>query len=180
MLKSLAIAAPVFFLLLSCLPDRELVKPLEPGGPTNPLDSSKINIRINEVVSNGSPDWFELVNLNDTAVQMNPGQWYFTDDFKNPTKYQLNSVYSLPPKSYRAVEVANGGPDSDVFQLRANTFSFSSQGEQVAVLKITGRDTIWVDSVTFPAMSSGSYGRKPNGTGSWRLLPTETKGAPNP
>lgn len=166
--------------LAACLPDRDLVKPSESGQPENPVEPGKINLRINEVVSTGSPDWFEIVNLDEAAIQLKPGEWYFTDDFKNPTKYRLGTEFSLSPGAYHAVECSNGGLDADNSQLRANTFSFSSQGEQIAVIKIVGSDATWVDSVTFPAISSGSYGRSPNGTGAWRLLSKDSKGKPNP
>ena len=168
----------------SCIPDRTFdpVKIIPNPVDTTDSTSGKVGrLRINEVVSGGSPDWFEIYNPGDTAFELKAGEIFFTDSYKTRGKYKLSLSYTLPAKGYMVVECATGGTNSEPGQIRSNTFSLSSAGEKVAVLKLQGTDTIFLDSVTFGAdLLNGSYGRSPNGTGAWKLFTTPSKGQANP
>ncbi|HBB92045.1 MAG TPA: hypothetical protein DC042_10080 [Bacteroidales bacterium] len=145
-------------------------------------------VRINEVVSKFSTfypdehglysDWIELYNTNDYAV--NIGGLYMTDNLTDPFKVQIPSgkadSTSIPAHGYivfRADLLSDLGVNHLDFQL-------SSNGEQVGLCRKSGTATVWIDSLSFPALATDeSYGRYPDGSENLLKLGIATPGTAN-
>ena len=106
-------------------------------------------------------DWIELYNTGDTAISLQG--MYLTDNFNNLLKFQIPDTI-IDANDYLIIWA-----DNDILQtgLHAN-FKLSSGGEELALINSDG--TI-ADSVSFPVQyTDTTYGRYPNGTGSFQYL----------
>jgi hypothetical protein len=104
-------------------------------------------------------DWIELFNT--TGSPLNLEGLYVTDDPTNHLKCALPS-YVIPPYGFALIwaDEDAGSPG----EIHAN-FKLSSAGEYVLLCNAGG--TV-LDSVAFAILASdNSYGRCPNGNGSW-------------
>ncbi len=123
----------------------------------------------------GWDDWIEIHNYGSDAVDV--GGMYLTDDLEDLTKWRV------PTDDPSATTIAAGGyliiwADGDTGEgtLHAS-FSLSAGGEDVALADTSGN---LLDGVSYGVLEADqSYGRLPNGTGAWRLLPSATPGSPN-
>ena len=126
-------------------------------------------VRINEVESNGGMpgDWVELVNLGGTTADISG--WLFRDN--DPARVTAPAVIPagtlLPPGGYYVLNEVVGG---------VGQFSFGLGGADSAILS-DASDTV-VDSHSWTAHATITYGRCPNGTGAFGQT-SSTKGAAN-
>jgi hypothetical protein len=119
-------------------------------------------------------DWIELYNPGPAAVSLQ--NYYITDDYTEPLKFQLPS----------SVSVAAGGfliifADDDATQgnLHAN-FKLSIDGEELAIFRLSGNDTILIDSLSFSTQSDDiSFGRFPDGNAYVEFFDQPTAGVAN-
>ena len=115
-------------------------------------------------------DWIELYNKGNQPIALT--NLYITDDFTNPTKYQLPDI-ALPPHEYVIIWADEDGNQGDT---HAN-FKLSKNGEEVAIFDDLG---LLVDSVTFGTQQQDvAFARLPNGTGNFQTAPYPTPGATN-
>ncbi|MCH7720246.1 MAG: lamin tail domain-containing protein [Planctomycetes bacterium] len=118
------------------------------------------------------PDWFEIYNPNADEVDL--GGVYITDDLLNPTKYQIPNGVTIPAGGHLlfwADDDGTQGPTHTNFQLAAN-------GEELALFDPDGVTEI--DSIVFgPQIPDVSFGRYPDGVGSWDFMADPTPGATN-
>jgi len=149
----------------------ELLNTITKGQPNSSALPDPI-VLLNEIFSRGTvedPDWIEVYNTGNTEVNIEG--WLIYDSGGNteakPKKaFPAGSI--IPAKGFLVIVV----DDAD-----ASGFGLSSNGEEVWLEKPNG--TI-ADQVTFPALAeTESYGRFPDGSASWQVLPTVTKGAAN-
>ena len=107
-------------------------------------------------------DWIEL--YNNSANSLNLSGLYMTDDPAVPTKWAMPDTI-LPVDSYLIVWA-----DNDSFQTGLHAhFRLAGAGEFLWMGYINGSV---VDSLTFgPQAQDLSYGRFPNGTGNFELMP---------
>ena len=147
-----------------------------------------ITLLINEFMASNSSfiqdpcgnydDWIEIYNYGDTSI--NTAGMYLTDDVYNPTKWQI------PSGNPSATTVAAGGyllfwADAQTFQGPLHTsFKLSAGGEDVALFYTDG--STGIDSITnFPPQDAdNSYGRFPNGGGTWQVFIHDTNTPPTP
>lgn len=116
-------------------------------------------------------DWIELYNR--TAVPLNLGGLYLTDDYTNPTKFALPDMI-LQPNSYLIIWADENA--SSLSEVHCN-FKLSAAGEQL-MLSTAGGTVI--DSVTFGLQDPDiSYGRCPNGYGNFTYFTPATFNAMN-
>ena len=164
----------------ACLPDRNLeIRPLPPMPPVNPSDSTK-GLRINEILSTGSPDWVEIYNSGTKPVTIKSNSWYFSDDLAEPKKFTFPLDYVIGAGSFLVVACSTGISPSTPAEPRAG-FSLSSAGEKIGLSRLQADTVLWIDSVSFPAIPSGqSYGRSPDGGPVFKIFSTPSKGAANP
>lgn len=141
-------------------------------GQANSSVTPDPTVLINEIFSRGTaedPDWIEV--YNDSNSEVNIEGWLIYDSGGNggtkPKKaFPAGSI--IPAKGFLVIVV----DDAD-----ASGFGLSSNGEEVWLEKPGGT---LADQVVFPALAeTESYGRYPDGTANWQVLPTVTKGAPN-
>lgn len=140
---------------------------------------------INEVVaSNASglqddsgafPDWLELANLEDEAVDLSA--YTFTDDPALPQKWSFPAGTSIEAGGY-LILFADGDP-STTEELHT-TFRLDILGETLTLVGPPEQDLPTIDGVAFSEQTTDvALARSPNGTGEFILDDTPTPGAMN-
>jgi hypothetical protein len=145
--------------LLSCSRDEPFIAP----APPVVLDP----IKLNEIYSNGSPDWIELYNPNSQSVDIT-GYLIYDDGVTTKTSpFPTGTV--IAAKGFLTVACDDGATGGN--------FKLSSSGERVI---LTTKAGVVADSITFPALATDqSYSRVPDGSGAWVKTGTVTKGVAN-
>jgi hypothetical protein len=130
------------------------------------------SVKINEIFSRGTttePDWIEIYNGSTSAIDISSYKIY-DSGAKGGTKEKKTfpAGTTIAAKGFYVI-VVDGSAASD--------FGLSNSGEEVWLEDGTG--TV-VDDVTFPALAAGeTYARVPDGSTTWKILTTYTKGATN-
>ncbi len=108
-------------------------------------------------------DWIEL--YNNTAFEVNLTGLYLSDNPENPNKWAFPSGTLIPAHGYLIVWADEDGSQSG---LHAN-FKLKASGE---FLSLASSDGAILDSLSFGEQSADrSFGRYPNGTGSFTDMP---------
>lgn len=136
-------------------------------------------IVINEIFSRGvvsDPDWIELYNSSDNAVDISGYKIYDTGGRSgSKAKMAVPASTTIASKGYYVIVV----DDAASANPSGSNFGLSSAGEEVWLESSAG---YVIDDVIFPDMSASttiSYGRKPDGSSTWETLTTVTKNGPN-
>lgn len=148
-----------------------------------------ISVKINEVMASNSgsylakygktPDWIEIYNPNDQAVDM--GGLYITDNLTVPDKWKIPEtdplVTVIPAKEFKlffADKEIVGDPSYVDFQL-------SSEGEEIGIYEKTESGFRLIDSLFYPLLNPNtSFGRYPDGEDAWTtFLMSSTPGSSN-
>ena len=108
-------------------------------------------------------DWAELYNNSSSPVDL--AGWYLSDDPQNPGKYQLPDGVVLNPGSYLIIWC-----DDDELQAGLHaSFNLNADGE---TLLLSMPDLTPADQVVFGAQTTDvSFGRCPNGSGTFAFMP---------
>jgi hypothetical protein len=129
-------------------------------------------IVINEIVADPLPneeDWFELYNADTVSIDISG--WTLSDGMNN---YTFVPGTSVPASAYLVrIRSTLSAPQLDSFE-----FGFSKKGENLTLYTDTNAkvdQTAWADGQADQPMS---WGRLPNGTGSFTAL-TPTQGGMN-
>ena len=121
---------------------------------------------INEVSAASTPDWFEVYNPNDEPLSLN--DFYFSDDELAPQRTLFPFGITIPARGYYQQTVDAVFP------------GFALGGTETLVIADLGGvivDTVsWIDG---DSPLGESYGRFPNGEGSFKRLYTPTPGTAN-
>ena len=117
-------------------------------------------------------DWIEL--YNPTAEPYLLTGKYLTDKIDNLTKYQFTQQsLIINPGEYLIIWCDEQGSQQGIH----TNFKLSASGEFIALVESDGISII--DSISFgPQTADISFGRLPNGTGSWQFL-SPTPGSSN-
>lgn len=108
-------------------------------------------------------DWIELYNNTSSPVSL--GVVYLSDDFATPLKWEFPVNTVIPAGGFITLWADEDTTQSDIHC----NFKLSSSGEQLILSYSNG--TV-IDSVIFGAQDPDvSYGRYPNGTGSFVSMP---------
>lgn len=142
----------------------------------NEISTDNTNIIRND--SGKYEDWIELYNSSEDTLSISG--LYLTDDFTNPTKWKFpqdNGVsFNITPKEYKIIW-CDKEPTSGVDHV---DFSLSKSGEQIGLVQISNKDTVFIDSLTFSKqLQNITYGRYPDAGNKWELLILPTPGKPN-
>jgi len=121
------------------------------------------------------PDWIEIYNAGDEAVML--GGFFMSDTLDVEAAFRISEAH---PDS---VTVAAGGfivfyanKDTALSVLNLN-FKLSGNGEQIG---LWNADENLLDGLTYGEQTEDvSYGRYPDGSGNWMLMPDFTPGASN-
>ena len=131
--------------------------------------SSEVTLYINEIMSRGDPDWMEIYNPNETALDI--GGFLVYDDGTADDPYPLPAGTMVSARGYIVLSC------DDLATGLSTNFKLSSGGESVFLEDASHR---LVDTVTFPALDEGtSYGRTTDGSAGWSVFTTPTQGAAN-
>ncbi|MCC5916361.1 MAG: CotH kinase family protein [Cryomorphaceae bacterium] len=141
------------------------------------------SIAINEVMaSNGSDttdedghneDWIELYNYGTSSINLNG--YGLSDDYGDVFKWILPQVI-LDPNEYLLIFASGKNRNIPGLELHTN-FRINSSGEEII---LTRPDSVRIDELPpTPIPRDLSYGRFPNGTGSWQLYSETTPAHPN-
>ena len=142
------------------------------------------SIAINELLAHSDPapgDWVELKNT--TSASINIGNWYFSDDKDNLTKYRIAAGTILAPGAYLVLSSdANFGPaSSDTGKI--TSFGFSEYGETAYLTSSDGAViTGYREKQDFGASeNSVAFGRYQKSMGTYDFVPmsSNTPGAAN-
>jgi len=141
----------LLLLMFACAAGVGVAQPVSPG------------LHINEVESNGGTpgDWFELFNSGASTVDVSG--WKMKDNDDSHAFYIFPAGTAIPSGGYLVVEEAQF-----VFGLGA--------ADGVRIFDATGA---LYESYSWTAHATVTYGRCPNGTGSFSDTATSTKGAAN-
>jgi hypothetical protein len=152
-----------------------------PGKSNNSVAIS--GIYINEFLTSNSTvytdgngeydDWIEI--YNDTAIPVNLGSLYITDNLDIPFKYPIPNNFSeqttIPANGY-LILWADGQTDQGVLHL---PFKLDKAGEQIGVVQLAENDTLFIDSLTYAEqLTDVSYGRYPDGSPNWQFFNNPT------
>lgn len=117
-------------------------------------------------------DWLEIYNGGALAVDL--GGWTLTDDLANPDNWSFPEGTSLDAGSF--LLIWTDGKDSTAAALHAD-FKLSANGEQVGLFTPSGAP---VDTLSYDVQETDiSYGRTPDGGGTWITYTAPTPGASN-
>lgn len=152
--------------------------------PVNKIDSIVLNevltanINIVKDTAGDYDSWIELYNSGEDSIDLKG--LYLTDDFSIPTKWKIPQVdsvsFNIRPKGYQIFWC-----DSETDEGFDHTeFSLKDRGGQIGLVQITGKDTVYIDSIEYPHLSPNiSFGRLPTSPTNWKTLLTPTPGAIN-
>ncbi len=149
----------IIFSTYSCVTD-EVYKEDTP-------DVGVSTIKLNEIMSTGSPDWLELYNSGSEAVDISG--YKLTDSSQEWTIDNL----TIDAGSYVTFDC----DDSNIANTSTN-FKISSGGEEITLYNVDGE---LIDQITTPDMSSQAgltYGRENDGADNWVVMGA-SKGAAN-
>ena len=140
-------------------------------------DSPAPLIRLNEIYSRGIdeyPDWIEVVNTSAEPVNISGYKIYDSGGQSgSKPKREFPAGTTVPANGFVIIVVADAGSAVPA----GSDFGLGSGGEQVWLENSSG--TV-IDDVTFPALAvTQSYGRHPDGNGSWQILEVVTPEAAN-
>lgn len=134
-----------------------------PDASDNPTFTGLV---INEVVAAGSPDWFELFNRSSAAIDLEGA--HFSDDAARPLRATFSAGQVVPAGGYLVVEVSD---DLVGFGL--------GKDEMLVVFDPDGGEIDRADWDEGDAPDGASWGRNPDGAGSFETMHTPTPGAAN-
>jgi CotH protein/chitobiase/beta-hexosaminidase-like protein/lamin tail-like protein/parallel beta helix pectate lyase-like protein/type IX secretion system substrate protein/List-Bact-rpt repeat protein len=109
-------------------------------------------------------DWIEI--YNDSSASINLSGYYLTDNFNNPTKWQIPAGTSIPAKGFLLfwADGFDASPDSTTKYYHLN-FNLNKDGEEIGLFS---PEQILIDSLIYgPQVTDVSYGRQPDGSNNW-------------
>jgi hypothetical protein len=120
--------------------------------------------------------WFEIATPSDLTVALD--SFFVSDDPLIPDRWRFPAGSELAPGAFAVVWA-----DGDTLQGGWHTsFLLDSGGGWIGLFRLEPEDPVpaLVDSVTYaPAGADTSFGRYPDVTGPWFVMPTPTPGEPN-
>ncbi len=119
-------------------------------------------------------DWIEIYNSGDAAASL--AGYFITDNYNNPVKYELPGTVSIAAKGYLLLFADDNSSQGDLH----TNFKLAKEGEEIAIVKVTGVDTTIIDSLSYnEQIADVSYGRYPDGNTSFEIFSTPTPGTAN-
>lgn len=118
-------------------------------------------------------DYIEIYNTGSASVYL--GNYYLSDDFSNPSKWRLPDVH-LASDAY----IIFWADDETAESEEHCDFKLSGDGEQLGLFAGVTENFSVIDTISFGAQTADiSFGRLPNGTGDFVLLPKPSPGKNN-
>ena len=122
-------------------------------------------------------DWLELHNRTDSPIMLTG--MYLSDKEDNPTKWQFPDGTEIPANGYLIVWLDEDHDDETATEGIHANFKLSKSGEVAMLVDTDANGNKILDSITFGEQETDvSFGRLPNGTGDFQVVPA-TPGAEN-
>lgn len=126
---------------------------------------------IDPAESNEFPDWFEIYNAGETALDLNG--YYLTDDLTDLTQYQITDTLVIQPQGFLLFYADNDAEQG----IEHTNFGLNNEGDTLVLVDKDG--FMIIDSYTFGLQSPDlSEGRLPDGSQKWlkfsRSTPNES------
>jgi hypothetical protein len=119
-------------------------------------------------------DWIEIYNTS--AMPINLGGKFLTDNLAMPDKHLIADGVTIPPYGY-LVFIADGEPERGPMHLN---FKLDKAGEAIGLYETGTTGFRKLDEVVFGEQPRNlSSGRYPNGGDTWQRLAVPTPGGPN-
>jgi hypothetical protein len=119
-------------------------------------------------------DWVELYNASAATVTLDG--MHLTDDLAEPTHWQFPAGTTVAPGGHLLVWCDE---DPEQGLLHAN-FKLNREGEEIGLFDTDAHGNVPLDTIIFgPQQTDVSWGRKPDGSGTWRFLDPPTPGVSN-
>ena len=125
-------------------------------------------------------DWVEF--YNPSAVAVNIGGFWLSDNVLNPMKYQIPATVTVPANGYKLILFSGQGGYNPGYLGQTNTdFKITqSNGEDLVFSDPIGNILESYDFATIsPNQMNQSYGRVPNGSGVMLIQTNPSEGAAN-
>ncbi len=150
--------------------------------PTNVLQPNAGEVVINEFLAvnqsgqtdeeGANEDWIELYNTSNSNLDLSG--LYLSDSYTNPQKFVFPNNTIIPAHGFLTVWADEDGSATGA-TIHCN-FKLSASGERL----ILSKSTTVLDSLSFgPQTADVSYGRCPDGTGSFGVLSSPSYNASN-
>ena len=111
-------------------------------------------------------DWIELFNADNLTLNLE--DYFLSDKEGNPDKWKM-PYYQINPGEYVIIWADEDEPQGNLH----SNFKLNREGEFLGIFSNSENDYEMVDGVYFPELNENqSYGRLPNGTGSFTVLPS--------
>ncbi|MEE2645015.1 MAG: lamin tail domain-containing protein [Myxococcota bacterium] len=123
-------------------------------------------IVLNELSAGGAPDWVELYNRGERAIDL--GGWGLSDNFQRPRRAIFPAGTRIEARSYLQILISE---ESVGFRLGSE--------EELALYDEAGRLVDFIDWRQGDTPMNGSFGRVPDGVGAWVSLIESTPGESN-
>jgi hypothetical protein len=135
------------------------------AGPDDASDAGAAVVKINEVESSGGTpdDWVELTNIGSSPADLS--NWVIRDN-DDTHSFVIAAGTTLAPGAFIAFDVTVGD---------AGTFGLGGSDSA----RLYDPSATLVDSYTWTAHATTTYGRCPDGTGGFVTTTASTKGAAN-
>ncbi|MCA1803709.1 MAG: lamin tail domain-containing protein, partial [Rhodothermaceae bacterium] len=131
------------------------------------------NSRVNTDEDGDYPDWIELYNYGENAVNLH--RYGLSDNVNRPFKWVFPDT-TIDPGEFMLVWASNKEGRKPGDEMHTG-FAISAAGEEVVLTEPDGKTVDIVSQVQI--QTDYSYGRKPDGTGSWIFFSQPTPHAPN-
>ena len=128
---------------------------------------------LNEIFSRGVPgdlDWMEVYNPNTVPIDISGYKVYdIGGQGGTKPKKEFPAGTILPAKGFAAITTDTTD---------ASGFGISSGGEDLWLENASGNVIDKISLIAVP-IATNSYGRYPDGSATWQILATTTRGLPN-
>ena len=131
------------------------------------------NVSVNTDYNGNYSDWIELYNNGATAVNLTG--YHLSDDSSNLAKYTFPNV-NISAGQFLVVWASDMNTVYPNGQVHLN-FKVDNTGEDIYLSSPANTVIDMLPAVALP--NNFSYGRQPDGTGSWLFFPVPTPGAAN-
>ncbi len=141
--------------------------------PTKKGANSILPVVLNEIFSRGVPgdlDWMEVYNPNTVPIDISGYKVYdIGGQGGTKPKKEFPAGTILPAKGFAAITTDTTD---------ASGFGISSGGEDLWLENASGNVIDKISLIAVP-IATNSYGRYPDGSATWQILATTTRGLPN-
>jgi len=124
--------------------------------------------------SGGYPDWIELYNGSESSIEL--AGMYLTNDLEQPTMWEIPEGVNLDAGQYLLFWADDNGLLGDMH----TNFTLNNSGGEIGLFNRSDKGNSEIDSYVYSVqLADTSFGRYPDGLGSWMFMGNPTPGDAN-